>query len=271
MKRSVFGAAAALAVAAAGLQAQERGAVNVFHSNQSANLPTATTLRQGDWLFEISHRFQPPFSDGADALWGLDGPVTYRLGLSYSVTDRIMLGVQRTNLEDNLELSAKLRIYQGGSAGMPFMVAVAGGTAWNTDPVLVDGAEDNELQAYGLLMLNALFAERLALGVVPGIVHNPRILDAETESSFVLGLHGQVYLTDSMSLLGEWLASEERADLEFDGVTFGLEFETRGHFFKLLATNQIRPNLTQLLGGSSVEFVPDQLRFGFNITRLLPF
>lgn len=271
MKRSVLGAAAALAVAAAGSEAQQRGAVEVFHSTQSANLPTATTLREGDWLFEISHRFEPPFSEGPDALFGLDGPVFYRLGLSYSVTDRIMLAAQRTNLEDNVELSTKVRLYSGGSAGMPFMAAVTGGVAWNTDPVLVDDAEDNELQAYGLLMLNALFAERLALGLVPGVIHNPRIRDEDTESQFVLGLHGQLYLTRAMSLLGEWIVSDEREDLEFDGATFGVEFETRGHFFKLIATNQLRPNLTQLLGGSPVEFVPDAWRFGFNITRLLPF
>ena len=48
----------------------------VFHSAQSANLPTAETLFQGEWQFEISHRFFPPFAEGYDALWGLDGPVT---------------------------------------------------------------------------------------------------------------------------------------------------------------------------------------------------
>ena len=49
-------------------QAQE-----IFHSVQSANLPTAETLAEDTWLFEISHRFLPPVSDGASALWGLDG------------------------------------------------------------------------------------------------------------------------------------------------------------------------------------------------------
>jgi hypothetical protein len=30
-------------------------------------------------------------------------------------------------------------------------------------------------------------------------------------------------------------------------------------------------NPTQFLGGSNVSFEPDEWRFGFNITRLLPF
>ena len=76
----------------------------IFHSPQSANLPTAETLQKGQWLFEISHRFFPPVSDGADALWGFDGPVINRLGLAYAASDRVMFGVLRSNLSDNLEI-----------------------------------------------------------------------------------------------------------------------------------------------------------------------
>ena len=85
----------------------------VFHSVQSANLPTAETLAEGTWLFEISHRFLPPVSDGASALWGLDGGAAIRLGLTYAVSDRAMLGVLRSNYEDNLEFNAKLVLTKG--------------------------------------------------------------------------------------------------------------------------------------------------------------
>ena len=61
----------------------------VFHSTQSANLPTTETLRGGNWLFEISHRFSPRISEGVGALWGLDGPVYNRLGLSFAPALRI--------------------------------------------------------------------------------------------------------------------------------------------------------------------------------------
>jgi hypothetical protein len=42
--------------------------ITVFHSPQSANLPTAETLQRGELQFEISHRFVPTFSDGFDAV-----------------------------------------------------------------------------------------------------------------------------------------------------------------------------------------------------------
>jgi hypothetical protein len=106
---SAFAAAALLLAAPLPAAAQA-----VFHSHQAANLPTAETLAQGSWLFEISHRFDRAFSEGSEAFWGLDGPVYNRLGLVYAPTGSLMLGIHRTNLEDNLELNAKLGLLEGG-------------------------------------------------------------------------------------------------------------------------------------------------------------
>lgn len=245
--------------------------VAVFHATQSANLATAETLRRGEWLFEISHRFLPAVSDGADALWGLDGPVFNRLGLAYAVSDRAMLGLLRTNLADNLELNAKVRVLEGGQASVPFMVALNGGVAWNTGLQDVDGFEDNEMQSYVQLVANALVGGKLALGVVPTLLHNPRVDDVDADNAFALGLNGQIYLSAQVSLLGEWLVSEERQGLEHDAGTFGLELETGGHFFKLVLSNSARMNPTQFLGGTPYAFEADEWRLGFNITRLLHF
>jgi hypothetical protein len=247
-------------------------AQDVFHSTQSANLPTAVVMPQGSWLFEISHRFGPPVSSGAEDLWGLDGPVFNRLGLSYSASDRVALGVQRTNAQDNLELYAKAGLWSAGEgASTPLEVAAMGGVAWNMDVTPSGGAEDNEMQAYAQLILNGLVGDRLAVGVVPSFLYNPRLLDVDEESAFALGINGQLYATSSLSLLVEWLVSEERVGQENDSATFGVEIETRGHFFKLILTNQVRLNPTQVLGGTVVDFEPEEWRFGFNIQRLLPF
>jgi hypothetical protein len=245
-------------------------AQSAFHSVQSANLPTAETLPQGSWLFEISHRFDTPFSDGSSQLWGLDGPAYNRLGLTYAVHDRAQVGILRSNVADNTELNAKVGVWSG-TGGVPVELAVMGGVAFNTQVFEVDGAEDNEVQLYAHLLLNALLGNRFAVGIVPTILHNQRLLDVDAHRAVAVGVHGQLYVSPSMSVLAEWLVTPERADLEYDPVTVGLEFQTRGHFFKLLVTNQAHLNPTQFLAGSRVPFELDEWRFGFNITRLLPF
>lgn len=247
------------------------GAQEIFHSTQSANLPTAEMVRGGNWLFEISHRFLPPISDGSKALWGIDGPVRNRLGLGYAPTDRILLGVVRANYQDNLELNVKAALLEGGEDGMRYKVGGMAGLAWNTDVVEAGGAEDNEVQWYAQLIVNAMLGDRVAIGVVPTYLRNPRLLDIEKENAFVLGMYGQAYLSNSLSVLGEWIFSEERQGLENDTGTFGIELETRGHSFKIVVSNQTRMNPTQFLSGTPNDFEADELRLGFNITRVLVF
>ena len=94
MKKTIMLACGVLAITFA--QPDLSFAQNVFRSTQSANLPTAAMLNRGNWLFEISHRFDAPISGGAETLWGVDGPVWNRLGLTYAPADRLMLGVLRT-------------------------------------------------------------------------------------------------------------------------------------------------------------------------------
>jgi hypothetical protein len=222
-------------------------------------------------MFEISHRFLPSFSEGADALWGLDGPVFNRFGLSYAPGDRVMIGLLRSNLDDNLELNAKGQLFSGEASGFTYAVGVMGGVAINFGATESGGVEDNEAQYYVQALLNAAFGDRLALGLVPTGFRNPRIGDVDPVSTFALGIHGQYYTTSSLSFLVEWNLSEESVDYGHDAVAFGIDIETRGHFFKIVATNQVRMNPTQFLVGTPFGYAGDDWRLGFNITRLLSF
>jgi hypothetical protein len=127
------------------------------------------------------------------------------------------------------------------------------------------------MQAYAQLIVNALVAERFAIGAVPTLIHNPRLLDADAEQAFYLGLNGQLYLTPSMSLLLESVVGDSNVETPDTPITFGVEFNTGGHVFKLVSTNQARLNPAQFYPGAAVSFDPDEWLFGFNITRLLPF
>lgn len=238
----------------------------VFHATQGMNLPTAVTPGGGELLFEISHRFVPPISsDGT--LFGLDGPVQYRLGLGYGITDAIFVGLTRSNLDDNTDLGAKLRILATGGL-VPVQVAFAGGVAWNKE---VGGLQGSSTQYHAALVLNVGLGERVALGVVPAYVENPLVRVDGEDPAVSLGLHGQVYLTDHLSVVGEWTVTEERPLLAYDPAAISLELETGGHFFRLGVTNSLRLNPAQHLAGAEERFTGDQLRLAFNITRVLKF
>jgi hypothetical protein len=252
-------------------KAAAQGALDVFHSTQSANLPTATTIPGGTWMFEISHRFLPGLSEGSEALWGLDGPVYNRLGLAYAPTGRVTLGLLRSNYDDNLEFNAKTWLLEGRRGQLSYEVGAMAGVAINFGAVEFGGVEDNEAQYYAQGIVDLGFGEKFALGVVPTAFRNPRITDVDPVNTFTLGLHGQYYATRSLSLLAEWILSVESVDYPHDGVSYGLEIETLGHFFKILLTNQVRMNPTQYLVGTPFGYSGDDWRLGFNITRILEF
>jgi len=261
----------ALILVASPGQLSAQGSVLVFRSPQAVNLATAATIPARALLFEISHRFLPAVSEGGDALWGVDGPVYNRLGLAYGASNRVTVGLLRSNFDDNLELNAKVLLFEGRESSVTYQVAAMGGAAFNFGAAVAGGVEDNEGQYYAQALINASVADRFALGVVPTAFRNPRIEDDDPVSTFTLGLHGQYYATDSVSLLAEWILSVESVNYPHDGVSAGVEFQTRGHFFKLVLTNQVRMNPTQYLVGTPFEYGKDDWRLGFNITRLIRF
>lgn len=238
----------------------------VFHATQGMNLPTAVTPGGGEFLFEIAHRFVPAVSDEG-TFFGLDGPVRYRLALGYGITDGIFVGVTRSNLDDNTELSARARLLATRGA-VPLQVAVAGGVAWNKE---VGGLQGSSTQYHAQVVVNAGLGERVALGVVPALVANPLVrLDGE-DAAFSVGLHGQVYLADGLSVVGEWAITEDRPTLPNDPASISVELETGGHFFRVGVTNSLRLNPSQHFAGAAQPFTADELRLAFNITRVLKF
>jgi hypothetical protein len=245
--------------------------LTIFHSTQVINLPTAETLSRGEWQFEIAHRFLPAVSEGSDALWGLDGPVNMRLGLGYAPADRLLVTLARSNFMDNWDLQAKVRAMELEGDLLPLMVAVQGGASWSSEVPERDSGDSGNFQYYGQLILNTMVADRLALGFVPSYLYNVLLDRIDPVQDVYWSFYGQLFLTDVFSVNGEWTVGENRAELEHDTGSFGVELETGGHFFKVFLTNSVRLNPSQFLVGTDLPFEPDEWRLGFAITRLLRF
>lgn len=245
--------------------------VAIFQSPQAIGLPTAETISRGNWQFEIAHRFLPPFSDGTDAFFGLDGPVNYRLALGLAITDRLMVTLARSNLDDNVDLQAKYKLFSPAAGGLPVMLAIQLGAAWNSEVAGPSVNDDRKLQSYAQAIFNLRLSRTFAIGLVPSYVSNFAVRSEETEHMVALGINGQVNVNRLVNLLGEWVVQESGYNFPYDAAAFGVELNTGGHFFKIVATNSVRLNPSQYLPGAVERFEPDRWRLGFSITRLLQF
>jgi len=245
--------------------------LQLFHSTQAVNLPTAETLQQGNFEFEISHRFVPTLSDGGDALWGFDGPVNIRMALAYAYSDDGYVTLGRSNVQDNLDLHLKQQLLSVRHEVIPLLVAVRLGGAWNTEVAGRDASDADNFQYYAQLIVNTMYGERFALGLVPSYVDNSHITCPDRHYSFVLGVHGQYYITDVFNVLAEWIPTISGWRTAHNTVSFGIELETGGHFFKIVLSNNDLLNPSQVLAGAANSVSDGDLHIGFNITRVLAF
>lgn len=255
--------------------------LQLFHSPHAVDLPTATTLRKWDVEFEISHRFVPTLGEGIDNLYGLDGPVDMRIALGLALSNRLVVTAGRSNVQDNIDLDFKLKILQLRSNSLPLLAAVRAGGAWNSRTTYArlferDKTDKRNFQAFGQLILNTLLFKKLGVGVVPSYLYNADIRwVSETKDILRLGAYLQYYMSPLWSVLVEWspYISGYKSGIgqENNPLTFGIELETGGHFFKIFLTNNKYLNSSQYLAGADIPVSRNDWRLGFGITRLLKF
>jgi hypothetical protein len=252
----------------------KRGEVDVslrpraFHSMHSLNLPTTESMRQGHFEFEVSHRFVPTIKDGSRQLWGFDGPSNIRLGLSWAYHDDGYVTLGRSNVQDNYDFTATHR-FLALDGSMPLLAAVRAGVAWSTEVAGRDAGNNRNFQYFAQLMLNTAWDKRVALGVVPSYLYNAHITCPDVQYSLTLGVHGTVFITDVLHVTMEWNPTVSGWRTAYNVAAFGIELETGGHFFKIVATNSDKLNTSQVLPGSTESFGNGEWHLGFNITRLL--
>jgi len=279
MKRAMPILILAVAMAASSASAQNPSwqrtteppeAVEVFAANSAFNHPTAQTLGRRNLQIDIAHRFEPPLSRGMKEFSGFDGPANIRLALSYGLSDRLDLGLGRSNVLDNVDLSAKYRLAPRRLAGVTWAVAVQGGMAWTLEQIRERShGNRHNFQYLAHLIVNARVHPRLALGLVPSYLYNPDVYSYHADRLWTLGLYVQGDLTERASLIVELNPTLDGPDRGHAAASWGLQLETGGHFFKMFVTNTTTPNLAHYLAGSENSFATDEWRFGFLITRVL--
>ena len=242
--------------------------LQLFHSTQLVNLPTAETRQQSDLIFTVSHRFIPPVTRAKNGFYGLDGPVNIRLGLSYALTDKILITLARSNEMDNLDLQTKYKALAIRHSSFPVLISLNAGAAWNRQVFGKESGDPDNFQYYGQMIINTLYNKKLGLGVVPSYVYNSHIECIDKQYSFTLGNYVQYYISSLWSLYAEWNPTVTGFRDRHNSVPFGFELDTGGHFFKIILTNNARVNPSHFLSGADIDFNSRDWRLGFTITRL---
>jgi hypothetical protein len=251
----------------------KRPVKNSFESGYLINsmtciIPTANTLE-----FIIQHRFGLLKSESFD-MFGLYAPSNIRMGLNYTITDRIMVGAGSTKFNKLQDVQWKIALLrQTRSGSMPISLTYFGNAA-------VDVRSDifpkftNRLSYFHQFIISKKITDRLSLQLAPSYFHFNIVDSLKVHSNIALSFNGRFKVSDVSSVIFEYdqLLTKQNTELQpKPNLGIGFETATSAHAFQIFVGtfNAIIPQHNLFYNQN--DFTKGEMLLGFNITRLWNF
>ena len=258
-------------------QAAPAGPVEAtFKSIRVVESHSVETSGKGVLNFVVSHRFGS-FGNGPDGGFGLDMANT-RLGLDYGLTDRLDLGLERSNNEGKpVDLWGKFRLLrQSSDNSMPVSVTWLSVGYLNTqDPEGVTSLPfSDKLSSLHQLIVARKFTEKLSLQLSPTLVQRSLVeYSDEKKVSLGAGIAGRYKLTSRQALsLDVTQMFTGLHSYDAPAIGLGWDIETGGHVFQLNLVNSgwLSEDRAYTRGGQGLDHFSTWC-LGFHITRAFDF
>lgn len=245
-----------------------------FKSTRVINMHSVENAASGVMDFRISHRFGA-INTGADNLFGLD-IASMRLGFEYGITDRLMVGIGRSNVNKELDGFVKYKILRQSTGKKVMPISVS----WFSSTVMrMSKWEDPERKNYfssrlyycHQLLIARKFNERLSLQVAPTLVHRNLVRDSTIKNDvYAAGFGGRFKLTNRTSFNAEYVyVPKGQLDAVYtNSLSIGFDIETGGHVFQLHFTNSRPMNEKGFITETTGQWEEGNIQFGFNVSRV---
>ncbi|MFM7722958.1 MAG: DUF5777 family beta-barrel protein [Bacteroidota bacterium] len=245
-----------------------------FKSTRVINLHSNEQAAAGEMDFRISHRFGF-LNTGAYNLFGLDQALM-RFGFEYGITDKLMVGVGRSNVNKAYDAFAKYKIIrqQTGKRNVPVSVSYFGSIVCNTiewpDPTAPNFFTSRLFYTHQLLVARK-FNEQFSLLLAPGLVHRNWVETFDEKNDvFNVGIGGRYRITKRFAINGEYIYNlpNQLASQYVNSFSLGCDIETGGHVFQLHLTNSTSMTEPGFITESVGIWKKGGIHFGFNVSRI---
>lgn len=244
---------------------------NAFKSSRVINGQSIELPGKGVMDVRILHRFGL-LNSGASNLFGLD-QANMRFGFDYGISDRVTVGVGRSNVGKELDGFIKLRpVWQAtGPGGMPFSLIWVSGATLSTVPAQ-DGAPKPDFSTrmayYHEIIIGRKFSQRFSFQAGGVMVHRNIVNTAENDT-WAVAMGGRFKLSKRIAFVADYhhILSGKQPGTQ-DPLSLGFDIETGGHVFQLHFSNAIGMNEKNFLTNTTDDFWKGEIRFGFNLSRV---
>lgn len=267
---------------AGNIYAQE--VMETFSGTRILNGHSTETLQKRVMQFRIEHRFGDVAGDngGVQQWFGFDQAADIRFAFEYGITDDLMVGIGRSKgtgapYRSLLDGFAKYRILKQNASGMPLSLTFVGSSTFT---YMTKSEDLTQIQsfpkvshrfAYSTQLIAARkFGERLSIAVMPSYVHRNLVETDDVNGLFALGGTANFKIAKEFGLIAEYyhaFHSEDVRTTNFNSLSFGFEWITNGHNFKIVCTNARGFNETQFIPYTYSNWADGEFRLGFSITR----
>lgn len=251
---------------------------STFSTGYLIDNQTVATPAKGKLELMIQHRFS--IIEDIDDLFGIYGSANTRLGLSYGITNRLMIGVGTTKDYKLQDLSWKyLILQQTQDNSMPLSLSYYGNIVAELTTEDNFGPTDSFKQIHRFSYFTQLIAARkfndkLSLQVAPSVAYYnavPRYSDTTgyKNLNFALSVGGRYNIFGNHSVIVEYdqLLTKQELDVQpKPNLSIGWEIATPTHAFQIFVANyNMIINQKNLLFNTN-DFAKGDYLFGFNIT-----
>lgn len=276
--------------------AKQEKVTAMFKTTRVIQAHSIETVKAKTLDVRISHRFGNIYStrndnDGPDSFFGFDNIADVRLAVEYGITDELMIGIGRSQMNNLVDGFVKWRFYQQTTDNKrPFSLAFFGNIGVNASkqPAFYAGVKDSLVQTYGSsklffhrlsytaqLIIARKFSPSISVELLPTYIHRNFVKDPADENYiFALGVAGRFKVSKRVAILADYFYvfspyrfNNSRVPFHMP-ISIGVEVETGGHVFHIDISNArgIETNNFLVESPNSWEFA--EIKLGFNISRV---
>ena len=274
MKRNILltTAACILAFLFSGLIFAQEEAEPVMPAFETLTLVDAQTTAspyKGQFMLEIQHRFSQ-IKEISD-IFGIYGSANTRIGLSYGITDKLMLGFGTTRKNILQDLEWKYAILTQTSK-LPISLSYHGNVVFDARDSKYFGPEEDYRFSYRMSYLNELIVssrigDKVSLQVVPTFVWFNAVPEGYNNINASINAGARIQVLGFSSIILEYEQPLIDADTDvYPNLAFGVEIGTSTHSFRVFASNYDYIVRNQNIAFNANNPWDGDFRFGFNIT-----
>jgi hypothetical protein len=246
-----------------------------FKGTHIINAQSIETPGHGTLAFLIQHRFGT-LNSGAYEFFGLDQAVL-RLSFEYGLTDRLAVGVGRSNIEKTFDGFLKYKALQQttGSRPMPVSVTLFASSAittlkFNQVANKPERSTASRLDYAYQVLIARKFSPSLSVQLMPTLIHRNYVPLAGMQNDvYSIGAGLRQKLTKRIALTADYfyLLPGYAADNYYNALGLGVDIETGGHVFQLHVTNAQGMTEKFFVPQTNGNFFDGNIYFGFTVAR----